>query len=62
MALTFFTAPKPFEGHIDTTQRRAIRSWQRVGAGCEVIVCGDEPGTREVVADLGPTTSSGHRS
>src|SRR6476619_7500343 len=53
MALTVFTAPKPFEGQIDTIQRRAIRSWQRAGARSEVIVCGDEPGTREVVAELG---------
>jgi len=51
--LTIFSVPKPFEGHIGTIQRNALRSWTALDPPCQVIVCGDEPGTAEVAAELG---------
>jgi len=36
-----------------TVQRNAIRSWLGVDPSCQVILCGDEAGCREVVAELG---------
>ena len=46
--LTLFTVPKPFAGHIDVIQRNAIGSWRRLDPTCEIILCGNETGTREV--------------
>lgn len=51
--LTIFSVPKPFEGHIGLIQRNAIQSWRRLKPTCQVILCGDEAGTAEVVAELG---------
>jgi hypothetical protein len=51
--LTFFTVPKPFEGHIGTIQRNAIESWGRLKPGCEVILFGDEKGTALVAEQCG---------
>jgi hypothetical protein len=51
--LTIFAVPKPFQGHIETIQLNAIRSWQRLGRDCQVILCGDEPGVAEVAAACG---------
>jgi hypothetical protein len=51
--LTFFTTPKPFAGHIDIIQRNAIRSWQLVHPGVEVILFGNEPGAAEACGELG---------
>lgn len=51
--LTLFGIPKPFAGHIDVIQRNAIDSWARLGAGCEVVLFGDEPGTAEVAREYG---------
>lgn len=50
--LTIFSVPKPFRGHIGTIQRNAIRSWSRLPSDCEIILCGDEPGTEEVSAEF----------
>ncbi len=50
--LTIFTVPKPFEGHIGEIQRNAIRSWKRLGPEVQLIVCGDEPGCREIASEL----------
>ncbi len=50
--LTVFTVPKPFEGHIAVIQRNAIRSWTSLDPACQVIVCGDEVGCREVVSEF----------
>lgn len=49
--LTVFGVPKPFVGHIGIIQRNAIGSWSRLGAGCEVLLFGDEPGTAEVARE-----------
>jgi hypothetical protein len=50
--LTIFSVPKPFCGHIGIIQRNAIHSWSRLHPGCEIILCGDEPGTEEVAAEF----------
>jgi len=50
--LTVFSAPKPFtDPHIDIIQRNAIRSWQHLGPGVEVILVGDEDGLAEVASE-----------
>jgi hypothetical protein len=51
--LTIFTVPKPFEGHIGTIQRNALRSWTQLRPQCQVIICGDEVGSRTNAAELG---------
>lgn len=50
--LTIFSVPKPFRGHIGTIQRNAIHSWSLLHPSCEIILCGDEPGTGEVAAEF----------
>jgi len=51
--LTIFTIPKAFEGHIGIIQRNAIGSWSRLG--CDVILCGDDPGVSEAAKEVGAT-------
>ena len=51
--LTIFSVPKPFEGHVGRIQRNAIGSWTRLQPACQVVLCGDEPGTSEVAEELG---------
>jgi len=52
--LTIFTAPKPFtDPHIAIIQKNAIRSWQNIGEGVDVLLIGDEEGMAEVAVDLG---------
>jgi hypothetical protein len=41
--ITFFTIPKPFEGHIGVIQRNALRSWLQVAPGVQVIALGEAP-------------------
>jgi len=50
--LTIFTIPKPFHGHIDIIQRNAIQSWTRLRPACEIVLCGDELGIREVAREF----------
>jgi hypothetical protein len=50
--LTLFTAPKPFRGHIAMIQMNAIRSWQQLGDGVDILLVGDEPGLEEAAASL----------
>lgn len=50
--LTVFTVPKPFDGLVATIQRNALRSWLDL-PDCRVIICGDEPGAREVARAFG---------
>ncbi len=47
-----FSVPKPFNGHIEVIQCNAIRSWSRLHRDVEVILCGDEPGTREMANEV----------
>jgi len=51
--LTFFSTPKPFQGHIAVIQRNALRSWQRVHPDAEIILFGDDAGAAEVCRELG---------
>ena len=51
--ISFFTIPKAFSGHDGVIQRNAIRSWTRLRPECQVLVLGDESGTRETAAELG---------
>lgn len=51
--LTIFCTPKPFQGHIAAIQRNAIRSWKLLSPGCQVVICGDEAGCREIVSEFG---------
>ncbi len=51
--VTLFSAPKPFQGHIDLIQRNALRSWLALGPQVEVLLVGDEPGLAEVAAEFG---------
>ncbi|HPC94881.1 MAG TPA: glycosyltransferase [Sedimentisphaerales bacterium] len=51
--LTIFAMPKPFEGHIATIQKNAIRSWARLRPAPQIILFGDEPGTRQMAQEVG---------
>ncbi len=51
--LTLFAVPKPFEGHIGCIQRNAVRSWRQLGARVQILLFGDEPGTREMAQEVG---------
>ena len=50
--ITFFTIPKPYEGHIATIQRNALASWTRVEPDAQVLVLGDDPGVAEAAAAI----------
>jgi hypothetical protein len=39
--VTFFTIPKPFEGHVGMIQRNALRSWLRLAPDVQVIAIGE---------------------
>lgn len=51
--LTIFAIPKAFAGHIGVIQRNAVRSWARLRPECQIILCGDDAGTKEVAAEYG---------
>jgi hypothetical protein len=53
--LTVFTIPKAFKGHSGVIQRNALASWCRLRPRCEVILCGNDPGTKEAAAEFGVT-------
>jgi hypothetical protein len=50
---TLFAIPKPFQGHIGIVQRNAIGSWKQLHPDCEIILCGDDLGTRESAIEFG---------
>ncbi len=50
--VTLFTIPKPFEGHIGIIQRNAIQSWKQLNPSCEVLLFGDEEGTKTAAIQL----------
>jgi hypothetical protein len=39
--ITFFTIPKPFDGHIGVIQRNALRSWLRAVPDAQVLAIGE---------------------
>lgn len=51
--LTFFTTTKAFTGQFDTIQRNAIESWLHSCPTCEIILVGDEEGSRQVADEYG---------
>ena len=52
--LTIFTVPKPFQGdHINIIQRNAIKSWLSLTHAPNIILFGDEPGTKDCAHRLG---------
>lgn len=51
--VSIFTIPKAFAGHAGVIQANAIRSW--AAHGLHVILVGDDPGVRELAAELGAT-------
>jgi hypothetical protein len=53
--ISIFAVPKPFIGHVGIIQRNAVRSWSRLHPNAEVILCGDEPGTKEMAAEVHAT-------
>lgn len=53
--LTIFSIPKPFVGHIGIIQRNAVQSWSCLRPRCEIILCSDEPGTKETAAEFEAT-------
>jgi len=50
--LTIFSVPKPFVGDARTIQRNAIRSWKSLSPACQVVICGDEPGCRDIASEF----------
>lgn len=50
--LSIFSVPKPFVANVGIIQRNAIRSWARLHRNVEVVLCGDEPGTEEMAAEV----------
>ena len=51
--LSLFSIPKSFTGRIEIIQDNAIGSWTRLGAGCEIILCGDDAGVAEAATRHG---------
>ncbi len=50
--LTLIAVPKPFKGHIGIIQTNAIKSWTLLRPKPEIILMGDEEGTKEIADDL----------
>jgi hypothetical protein len=51
--ITIFSIPKAFKGHINIIQRNALKSWTKLGSGCEVILFGDDEGVAEAAVEFG---------
>lgn len=51
--ITIFATTKPFEGEIGLIQRNAILSWKEIIPECEIILFGDEKGTKEMAEEIG---------
>jgi hypothetical protein len=60
--LTIFSTAKSFEGPFRTIQRNALASWTNLGPEVEVILFGDDPGSRQVCEELGITHVPGVRT
>ena len=50
--LTLFACPKPFHGKTGVIQRNAVRSWVRLRPQPQVILFGDDHGTKDCAAAL----------
>ena len=51
--ITIFSCPKPFDSHIDIIQRNANQSWKLLHPDVEIILFGNEKGTKEVTKEFG---------
>ena len=51
--LTLFSCPKAFQGRISTIQRNAIKSWLLLCPAPEIILVGDDEGTKETCEEFG---------
>jgi hypothetical protein len=51
--LTLFAIPKPFRGHVGVIQRNAIKSWAMLRPACEIVLLGDDDGTRDMAKECG---------
>jgi hypothetical protein len=51
--MTLFATPKAFQAHIGVIQRNALRSWTLLRPRPEILLLGDEPGTREICEEYG---------
>jgi len=51
--ITFFACPKPFQGHIATIQRNALRSWMLLRPQPEIILLGTDQGVAEICEEFG---------
>jgi hypothetical protein len=51
--LTIFSTPRPFTGQFINIQNNAIQSWRRLVPAPEIILFGDEPGTRDAARRFG---------
>jgi hypothetical protein len=52
--ITFFSIPKPCDGHIGVIQGNAVRSWAALASACggEVILFGRDAGVAELAAEV----------
>ncbi len=50
--ITVFTCPKAFKGHIGMIQRNALAALQAMRDTCEVVLVGDDEGTRDAARDF----------
>ena len=53
--LTIFAIPKAFAGHNGVIQRNAIFSWTLLRPRCEILLLGDDEGTKEAAEEFGAT-------
>ncbi|MEW6532146.1 MAG: hypothetical protein AB1473_15020 [Thermodesulfobacteriota bacterium] len=51
--ITIFSAPKPFRGDTKVHQYNAVLSWKRLHPEVQVLLIGEEEGTRQAAAELG---------
>lgn len=51
--LTIFSMPKAFRGHIRTIQRNAIQSWTFLSPRPEIILLGNDEGTKGTAEEFG---------
>lgn len=51
--LSIFSCPKAFRGHIGIIQRNAMESWKLLVPAPQVILIGNEEGTKEICRQLG---------
>jgi len=60
--LTLFTVLKPFtDPHVACIQLNALRSWQQLPGGVQIIAFGDKPDVADVCSELGIQHVSGIR-